>query len=96
MGHSEYALHLWSMASGQPHPDAENPIISCPRICEVSVEAEVTCVSITNSRLAIVVEDPNAAEGVNMVVWDWRTGRILLVSEPLAPVTAHDPTKTLR
>jgi hypothetical protein len=27
-------------------------------------------------------------EGVKMVVWDWRTGRILLVSEPLASATA--------
>ena len=30
-----------------------------------------------------------------MVAWDWRTGKILLVSEPLPPVRTPDPTKIL-
>jgi hypothetical protein len=83
MSHSEYALHLWSMTTGQPHPAAENPILSYPRTSEINTEADVYSVSITNSRLAVLIENRKTGEGVKMVVWDWRTGNILLVSEPL-------------
>ena len=83
MGYSEYALHLWSMTSGQPHPAAENTIISCPRTFETEPETDVISVSITNSRLAILVGGLYTGDGVKMVVWDWRTGRILLVSGSL-------------
>jgi hypothetical protein len=93
MSHSEFALHLWSMTSGHPHPDAENPIISYSRIREATTSVEVNSISITNSRLAILVGHPNPMKGVEVVVWDWRTGRILLVSDPHASVTAPDPTK---
>ena len=83
MGYSEYALHLWSMMSGQPHPAAENPILSCPRTVETEPEIEIYSVSITNSRLAILVAGSQSRDGAKMIVWDWRTGKILLVSGPL-------------
>ena len=89
---SEYTLHLWSMTSGQPHPAAGNPTISYPRIRVTHVDV-VSSVSITNSRLAILVGTP--PDAWEMVVWDWRTGRILLVSEPLTSVTAFSPTNIL-
>ena len=90
MSYSEYTLHLWSMTTGQPHPAAENPIISYPRI----TSAEVYSISITNSRLAILVRhSDDAAKGTEVTAWDWRTGRILLVSEPLTSLAASVPQK---
>jgi hypothetical protein len=95
MSNSEYALHLWSMASGQPHATAENPTISCPRKLETNARTEVYSVSVTNSRLALLLGNPNITEGVRMLVWDWRTGELLLVSESLASVIIPDPTEAL-
>ena len=91
MSHSEYALHLWSMTTGQSHPAAENPILSCLRIFET--EPNGYSVSITNSRLAILIGDQKTEEGVKMVVWNWRTGSILLVSETIVSATAPNPTQ---
>jgi hypothetical protein len=80
MSRREYALHLWSMTSGQPHPAAENPILSCSRTYETELDPDLLSVSITNSRLAVLVGDLQTNDRARMVVWDWRTGRILLVS----------------
>ena len=79
MGCSQPALisHLWTMTSGQPHPAAEHPIINC----EAHTWVAASSVSITNSRLAILVGYPSIEE-MGLVVLDWRTGRVLLVSEP--------------
>ena len=80
------------MTTGQPHPTAENTIISCPR---VSARAEVYSVSVTNSRLALLLGKSDMQEGVGMFVWDWRTGTLLLVSDRLVSATAPNPTKIL-
>ena len=90
MGCSESALvfYLWTMTSGQPHPAAEHPIINCPR--EADAWVAVSSVSITNSRLAILVGHP-CVEETGFVVLDWRTGRILLVCDPLS---GQSPYKT--
>jgi len=93
--YSGYAIHLWSMTSGRPHPPAENPIISYPCRCNPEIGGGVGSVSITNYRLAILAENLRPARGTAVVVWDWRTGMILLVSEPLASVTFSGPTKIL-
>jgi len=55
---------------------------------------ELARLSITNSRLVILVLRSATTRVAAVVVWDWRTGRILLVSERLASVTHPDPTKT--
>ena len=85
--YSGYTLHLLSMESGRPHPAAENPTISFSQVFETDTETDVHSVSITNSRLAILVGELYTGEGVKMIVWDWRTGRILLVSGTLASAT---------
>ncbi|KAF9643840.1 hypothetical protein BDM02DRAFT_3191141 [Thelephora ganbajun] len=72
----EYTLHLLSMTSGQPHPAAENPIISYPYSFRPGREIEVHSISVTNSRLAILLGPETY--GMDMTVWDWRTGRIVL------------------
>jgi hypothetical protein len=89
---SEYALHLWSMTTGQPHPAAESTIINCPR---VSAQADVYSVSVTNSRLALLLGKSDMREGVGMFVWNWRTGTLLLVSDPPVSATAPNLTRIL-
>jgi hypothetical protein len=89
----EYALHLLSMTSGQPHPAAESPIVGYRRKCRPIGLFGGYSISITDSRLAILVGPPLPPNGMDLVVWDWRTGRILFVSESLASVTTLDPTK---
>lgn len=87
-------VHLWTMTTGRPHPAAENPILSLD-------ETDMTAVfstSITNSRLAILVGFPplpnmTNQNGKRMVVWDWRTGRILLVSDPPTSVSPSSNKK---
>lgn len=84
MGCSDYALHLLTMRSGQPHPAAENPIICYPRMiergCPFRTPAD-SSLSITNSRLAICLGP--STRGLEVVVWDWKSGRIVFVSGPL-------------
>lgn len=46
--------------------------------------------STKNCRLVAPVDPRKTVSGM----WDWRTGRFLLVSEPHASVTASDPTST--
>jgi len=95
MRYSEHALHLLSMTSGLPHPAAENPIIIHRRKCRpISLFGDYS-ISITDSRLAILVGPPLPPNGMDIVVWDWRTGCVLLVRESLASVTASYPTKLL-
>ena len=80
MSCSEYTLHLWSMTGGEPHPAAEHPIISCPRVCEANAGGKIGSISTTSSRVALLAGKPGTSEGMKVVVWEWRTGRILLVS----------------
>lgn len=86
---SDYALHLLSMTTCQPHPAAENPIIIYPRTIDLRAQPEVS-LSITNSRLAILVG--SGIDGVEVVVWDWKTGMIVLVSKSLPLVVVLDQT----
>ena len=73
------------MTTGQRHPDAADLI--CPRFEGVT---KVFCTSVTNSRFAMVVE-PDAGSDMRVIyVWDWRTGKILLVSECLPSIATFD------
>ena len=80
MSYSKLSIHLWSMTTGQPHPTAENPILS---LDEANV---IYSTSVTNYRLAVLAGPPLDTTTRRMVVWDWRTGRILLASDLSASV----------
>lgn len=90
MSYREHALHLWSMTDGRPHPAVENPVTSYPRMMYATIFSR----AITNSRLAIPVEHLDVASGrMESVVWEWRPGSILLVSELVASLIAPSPIK---
>ena len=80
------------MKTGEPHPAAKDPIITCPGMSEPVNGSGVQSISITNSKLAILVDPDWGSLKMGMFVWDWRTGNILLVSDPLASSVAPDPT----
>ena len=76
------------MATGyQPHPNAAELI--CPRINGVT---GVPSASVTNSRFAMLVES-DAQSTTVIYVWDWRMGKILLVSECLPSAAPFDSTE---
>ena len=90
MGYSDYALHLLCMTTGKPHPAAEKPIIRYPHTIEIHPDwgaSQASSLSITNSRLAILL-GPDL-QGMEVVVWDWRTGGIVFVSGFLSLVVAQ-------
>ena len=84
-------LHLLSMTTGEPHPAAKDPIIACPGMSQPANGSGVQSISITDSKLAILVDPDRGSLGMGMVVWDWRTGDTLLVSDSLAS-SAPDPS----
>ena len=74
-------VYLWSMTTGRPHPDAQLTSFRWPTTDD---RAGVHSISITNSRLAMIT---GPIFNPWVVIWDWRTGQILLVSERLASIT---------
>ena len=67
------------MTTSEPHPATEFPRFSVREI----VGAAVVKLQVRN---ACVV--PFTQNATKVIVWNWRTGRALLVSNPLAPVTS--------
>ena len=90
--YSGYSIHIRSMTTGRPHPAAEFPSF-CWRDTGRVGPFSVYYPSLTSSRLAVLVDPGSKPPGLTMVVWDWTTGRVLLVSKPLSSVLTFDSTR---
>lgn len=78
------SVYLRSMTTGEPHPAAKLPDFTWPEANNLNL---IHAASITSSRFAIIVE--NSYQKIRKIfVWNWRTGRILVVSRLLAFVVA--------
>ena len=80
------------MITGRPHPAAELPSFSWYETGDVGTSS-VYSASMTSSRLAVLMHPGSGPFGLTMVVWDWRTGRVLLVSLPLTSVLTFESMK---
>ena len=66
------------MTTGESHPAAELPSLSLPRDYPFPVFYSP---SITSSRFAVLVRSWRDDTVATILVWDWRKGKLLLVSE---------------
>ena len=77
------------MTTGEPHPAAELPSFGWPRPNDLN---KLHSASLTNSRFAMLAGSLWTPGVTDIIVWDWRTGRILLVSEPIPLARAFRST----
>ena len=75
---SGYSVHFLSMTAGEPHPTAKLPSLSLPGRRRYT---QFSSLSITSCRFAVLVGSTRNQNTVKILVWDWRKGKLLLVSE---------------
>jgi hypothetical protein len=74
-------VHLRTMSDGRDHPNARCPIILYSRSgARVSY---ILSLSITNSRIVVVAKSWERDGGFVIVIWDWKSSRVLFVRRPL-------------
>jgi hypothetical protein len=79
-----FAVQLLRMSDGQPHPNASIPILNGPKFWLQSafshMRVRLTCSRIAVTAPMLTVPCPSSDRVPRLIVWDWKTGVMHVVS----------------
>lgn len=79
---SEFCIHLRTLSTGDPHPFAKVKVLQC--LYEDEDDGSY-CIQIFGELVAVLFT-PASFEESMLVVWNWQTGKLLLVTMPYVKI----------